>query len=178
MDSDKNDSVVQVAYAAMQRQTTDAYREWTNALAGQCPQVADQLRKLHERQLVRRRKLEALLVLFVANTNLPIEKMYVEYSALLDSNVGGVEQPAAPDGSECPGPHQRAAQTKRERTRRALVAATVEQITRGVDFRIDDIARVAGVSVPTLYNYFSTKEELMLAAYEHLLEPVFAALPT
>ncbi|MEU6351062.1 TetR/AcrR family transcriptional regulator [Streptomyces sp. NPDC047072] len=70
---------------------------------------------------------------------------------------------------------QRSAQTKRERSRRLLLdsAAAVfsEQGWHGA--RMEDIAKAAGVSVPTAYNHFpGGKQQLIAAVYRPLLDPV------
>ena len=55
--------------------------------------------------------------------------------------------------------------SKRERTRRQLLHATVEVIaSRGVaGTTIQEIARVAGMAPGTVYNHFSTREEIFEA---------------
>lgn len=55
--------------------------------------------------------------------------------------------------------------SKRERTRRQLLHATVEVIaSRGVaSTTIQEIARVAGMAPGTVYNHFSTREEIFEA---------------
>ncbi|WP_405993060.1 TetR/AcrR family transcriptional regulator [Streptomyces sp. NBC_00986] len=76
-------------------------------------------------------------------------------------------------------PRQRSGQTKRERSRNALVNAAITVFAeRGWHgSRLEDIARAAGVSVPTAYNHFpGGKQELMGVAYAPLIEPFFEAV--
>ena len=57
---------------------------------------------------------------------------------------------------------------------RGVVEAAVRVMMRqGVEgFSMDDVAVEAGVSKGTLYNYFSTKEELVRASIENTMEPL------
>lgn len=57
---------------------------------------------------------------------------------------------------------------------RAVMDATVRVMTRqGMEgFSMDDVAQEAGVSKGTLYNYFSTKENLMESSIQASLEPL------
>jgi AcrR family transcriptional regulator len=65
-------------------------------------------------------------------------------------------------------PRARAAQTKRVRTRAALIAAADSAFSRRgwAATRIEDIADAAGVSPATAYNHFPTKHALLGAVYE------------
>ncbi|MFD9431458.1 TetR/AcrR family transcriptional regulator [Streptomyces sp. NPDC060002] len=72
------------------------------------------------------------------------------------------------------GPRQKAARTKRERTRELIVVSTLELYdgkTEG-DYTRDEIAAAAGVGVATLHNNFGSKYEVLRAAYDRLLSPV------
>lgn len=74
---------------------------------------------------------------------------------------------------------QRSGQTKRERSRRALIdAASMVFAERGWHgSRVEDIAKAAGVSVPTAYNHFpGGKQELIGAVYAPLLVPLAEAV--
>jgi AcrR family transcriptional regulator len=68
-------------------------------------------------------------------------------------------------------PQQRAAATKKARTRAKLLAAALvlfdERGWRGTT--VEGIAKAAGVSLPTLYNHFQTKEELALEVFRPML---------
>ena len=71
--------------------------------------------------------------------------------------------------------HARAAQTKKARTRTALIGAAEALFAeRGWSrARLEDIAQAAGVSVPTAYNHFpGGKQELIGSAYAPLLAPL------
>ncbi len=56
-----------------------------------------------------------------------------------------------------------------EGTRSRILDATVRVMARGlVTLSIPDVAREAGVSVPTVYRHFRTKQDLVAAVYPHL----------
>lgn len=69
---------------------------------------------------------------------------------------------------------QRAAETKRRRTRRMIVLATLDLYDEADDgdFTREQIAEAADVSVATLYNHFTYKYDILQAAHEQLLAPV------
>lgn len=71
-------------------------------------------------------------------------------------------------------PRARAAQTKRDRTRRALLDAAETMFgSRGwARTRIEDIAATAGVSAATAYNHFPSKHSLIGHVYGPLLKPL------
>ena len=71
-------------------------------------------------------------------------------------------------------PRARAAQTKRDRTRRALLDAADSIFgSRGwARTRIEDVAAAAGVSAATAYNHFPTKHALIAHVYGPLLRPL------
>lgn len=66
------------------------------------------------------------------------------------------------------GPRQRAAATKRDRTRTALIRAAATLLQTQPDPRMEDIAAIADVSVATAYNHFRTKDDLMELLYTGL----------
>jgi AcrR family transcriptional regulator len=54
-------------------------------------------------------------------------------------------------------------------TRTSILDAAVRVMARGLaTLSIPDVAREAGVSVPTVYRHFGTKQELLDAVYPHL----------
>src|SRR5579862_198947 len=53
------------------------------------------------------------------------------------------------------------------RNRDAILAAALEALTESPDASLNAIARRAGVANATLYRHFPTREELVLATYEH-----------
>ena len=83
---------------------------------------------------------------------------------------------AAFDGARPDDPRARAAQTKRDRTRRALLdAADVTFGSRGwADTRMEDIAAAAGVSAATAYNHFPSKHVLVGCVYGPLVRPLLS----
>ena len=55
-----------------------------------------------------------------------------------------------------------------EETRERILDATVRVIAKGLAFvSIPQVAREAGVSVPTVYRHFATKRDLLAAVYPH-----------
>lgn len=83
--------------------------------------------------------------------------------------------PAAPGGR--PGDARaRAAQTKRDRTRRALLdAADATFSTRGwARTRMEDIATTAEVSAASAYNHFASKHTLIGHVYKPLVDTLVA----
>jgi len=71
-------------------------------------------------------------------------------------------------------PRVRAAQTKRDRTRRALLdAAEAAFSARGWgNTRMEDVAAAAGVSAATAYNHFPSKHALVGHVYGPLVHPL------
>lgn len=56
-----------------------------------------------------------------------------------------------------------------EETRSRILEATIRVMARGIaSVSIPEIAREAGVSVPTVYRHFGTKRDLLMAVYPHL----------
>jgi AcrR family transcriptional regulator len=53
------------------------------------------------------------------------------------------------------------------RNRDAILAAALEALTETPDASLNAIARRAGVANATLYRHFPTREDLVLAAYDH-----------
>jgi AcrR family transcriptional regulator len=57
-----------------------------------------------------------------------------------------------------------------EDTRDRIIDANVRVMARGVaSVSVPDVAREAGVSVPTIYRHFGTKRDLLAAVYPHLM---------
>jgi AcrR family transcriptional regulator len=53
------------------------------------------------------------------------------------------------------------------RNREAILAAALEALTASPDASLNAIAKRAGVANATLYRHFPTREELVLATYQH-----------
>lgn len=53
------------------------------------------------------------------------------------------------------------------RNRDAILAAALEALTESPDASLNAIARRAGVANATLYRHFATREDLVLATYQH-----------
>lgn len=69
-------------------------------------------------------------------------------------------------------PRQRAAETKRRRTRVALLdAATAVFSEQGWEARMEDVAQRAGIGAATAYNHFPSKVGLMMQTFDHLMQP-------
>ena len=68
---------------------------------------------------------------------------------------------------------ERAARTKRERSRGALLEAAAELFAAQgwLPTRLEDVARRAGVSTATTYNHFPTKHALISHVYAPLIAP-------
>jgi AcrR family transcriptional regulator len=81
---------------------------------------------------------------------------------------------AASDPAEADDPRARAARTKRDRTRRALLdAADATFGSRGwAETRMEDVAAAAGVSAATAYNHFPSKHVLVGWVYRPLVLPL------
>ena len=57
-----------------------------------------------------------------------------------------------------------------EETRARILDATVPVMARGIaNLSIPAVAREAGVSVPTVYRHFATKQDLVAAIYPHVM---------
>ncbi len=89
-------------------------------------------------------------------------------------NFATLRSMSSPEARRTGDPRARAAQTKRDRTRRALLdAAEATFGSRGwARTRVEDIAAAAGVSVATAYNHFPTKHTLIGQVYEPLVHPL------
>jgi AcrR family transcriptional regulator len=78
-------------------------------------------------------------------------------------------------------PTERPARNKRPdalRNQQALLAAAAVFISSGVDAPIREIAARAGVGTGTIYRYFPTRADLVVAVYRHQVEACAEAGPT
>jgi tetracycline repressor-like protein len=167
MDSDTTD--LRANFEKMLAQVKEAHHTWISSLVERYPHLANKLWQHHERFCDRNAKLEGLPLLLTLDATLPLQQMQRDYSAMLDTKVARAErEPAAGEN----GPRQRSGQTRRQRTHEAIVSATMALIMEGAEFRLDDVAEGAGVSVATVYNHFNTKEHLLDTAYSRLLQSI------
>ena len=61
------------------------------------------------------------------------------------------------------------------RNRDAILVAALEALAESPDASLNAIAKRAGVANATLYRHFPTREELVLATYEHEVQTVVDA---
>jgi AcrR family transcriptional regulator len=61
------------------------------------------------------------------------------------------------------------------RNRDAILVAALEALTESPDASLNAIAKRAGVANATLYRHFATREELVLATYQHELQSLIDA---
>jgi AcrR family transcriptional regulator len=61
------------------------------------------------------------------------------------------------------------------RNREAILAAALEALTTAPDASLNAIAKRAGVANATLYRHFPTREELVLATYQHEVQSLVDA---
>ena len=61
------------------------------------------------------------------------------------------------------------------RNRDAILAAALEALTESPDASLNAIAKRAGVANATLYRHFPTREELVLATYQHEVQQLVDA---
>lgn len=137
--------------------------------------VAERLQELNHFLQEKNRRLEALVQLFAQHPTLPIEAMVREYSAALDE-VGICAPPEEGDDQSL-GHRQRSGITKRHRNREKLISAGVEMILSGRTteaYFARTIARAADVTDKTVYHHFGTKNGLLVAAYDRLLQPILS----
>lgn len=176
MDSENIPNDLRDAFRVMQQQVEAAHATWITALAERRPELADELWGLHNHYCDKHEQLEALLLLIEADTGLPILKLYAAYGALgspvIKSVLGSDD-----DSTEDLDPRQRAALTKRTRTRKALLDSAVQVIAEGTTSHLmEESATRAGVGIATVYNHFATKDDLIRAVYARLLEPLLNQL--
>ncbi|GAC1486292.1 MAG: hypothetical protein NVS1B9_05140 [Solirubrobacteraceae bacterium] len=72
--------------------------------------------------------------------------------------------------SAAPAPAQPLRVDAQRNRERIVAAARVAFAERGVDIGVEEIARLAGVGMGTLYRRFPTKEALVLAIFEERLD--------
>ncbi|WP_410641222.1 TetR/AcrR family transcriptional regulator [Amycolatopsis sp. lyj-346] len=137
-------------------------------------QATERLQELRCFLQEKNRRIDALLQLFSQDPTLPIEAMVREYGSVLDSTDGHdhterVGRDECANGLEY---RQRGARTKRVRTRERIISAATELVVQRESFRLQDLAELAKVGVATLRFHFSTKDELLWAVYDRLVQPI------
>lgn len=176
MDSEIVPNDLRNALRAMQHQVQAAHAAWTKVLAARRPELADRLWELHNHYCDRHERLEALLLLIGIGAENQALELYAAYEALGSPVVASTRGDDGEVTDEL-DPRQRAALTKRTRTRKALLEAATSLIAEGVTSRlVEETATRAGVGVATIYNHFSTKDDLIRAVYARLLEPLLNQL--
>lgn len=168
MDSDEKLAKLRAAHYEFQKQLQAAHQAWMARFAELYPSLADVLQAHHQRYCDKQGRSEELALLLTVEPKLPIEWALQEYGAALAS-TGTKPVTAATGAASASDARERAAQTKRLRTRRALLDAALQSLLAGKSTRVDDLARTAGVGLTTLYRHFSTKEELLVAAVQDTL---------
>src|ERR1700745_3100518 len=73
------------------------------------------------------------------------------------------------------GSPERNERSDARRNRDAILAAALEELTASPDASLNAIAKRAGVANATLYRHFPTREELVLATYEHEVQKLVDA---
>ncbi|WP_163848728.1 TetR/AcrR family transcriptional regulator [Pseudooceanicola aestuarii] len=69
-----------------------------------------------------------------------------------------------------------AAPAARDKRARILSAAAGLIVTNGLEFPVSRIARDSGVAVGSIYNYFPSKQDLILGVYQQLADQIICAL--
>jgi AcrR family transcriptional regulator len=96
---------------------------------------------------------------------------------MLQLHNEGVAQRLVVSGTVSPAPESLRERKKRETRQQISDIATGLFFEHGFDeVRVADIARAAGVSEKTVYNYFETKEALLLDREPHMEQLIRAAL--
>lgn len=147
--------------------------QWFSQLAERYPQAAEQLRELSEHLFAKQERLVALIMFCAAHPELPMMRMYAEYSAALD--VVALELPNEQMEEltaevAALNPHQRAARTKTTRTQSRVIETVVNLILDRQDsWTREEVADLSGVGLTTVYRYYNSREKLLAAAYSRLL---------
>jgi hypothetical protein len=146
---------------------------WLSGLAEEFPQSAEQVEKLAAHVAAKQERLSRLIHFCAAHPELPMMRMYAEYGAALDAVVLEPPREVEPEVTNEEAaelhPRERAARTKRIRTRTSVSKAATKLILRGTPWRMEQVAEEAGVGVATLHAHFSTRSKVVVAAYDELL---------
>jgi hypothetical protein len=147
---------------------------WLSSLAEEFPQSADQIGALAKHLLDKQECLARLIRFCAARPELPMMRMYAEYGAALDAVAleppRGEAEPELTDEEAAElEPRERAARTKRLRTRTRAIGTAVKLILEGSPWKIEQLAEKAGVGAATIHTHFSTRSRVIVAAYDELL---------
>ena len=150
---------------------------WAAQLAEEYPQAAVQLEQLAQHLRAKQERLGMLIRFCASRPELPMLRMYTEYSAALDAVAlePSREEPRGLSDKEVVDlPYrERGARTKRVRTRTSLIEAAATLILKSSgSWRVNAAVQLAGVGNATYHNHFASRERLLVAAYEHLLANV------
>jgi hypothetical protein len=151
---------------------TQINSRWLARLAEEYPESAGQLGALTDHLLAKQERLAALIRYCAARPELPMMRMYAEYGAALDAvalePLQEVAELAEDDAAKL-GPRERAARTKRIRTDNWVLDAALKFILQRSSWRMDELAKEAGVGVATVHTHFHSRSNVLVAAYERLL---------
>lgn len=154
--------------------SNEVHNQWITQLAAEFPQAADQLGALADHLQVKHERLAALIRYCAAHPELPMMRMYAEYSAALDAVAleppREVEPEVSDEEAKLLGPRERAARTKRMRSRARIVKAAETFILSQVpSWTLTEVAVEAGVGVATVHTHFRSRSNVLVVAYERLL---------
>ncbi|WP_239310632.1 TetR/AcrR family transcriptional regulator [Frankia sp. Cj3] len=136
-------------------------------------QAAERLQKLNRYLEEKNRRLNALIQLCAQHPVWPIEAMVREYSAALDVTDERLwTEQGHGTNADGLGPRQRSGRTRRTRTRDNLILIATRLVVQRRPFLLKDLANPPEVARPTVYLHFRTKEELLCAVYDRLIQPI------
>lgn len=145
---------------------------WLFELGEKFPESADQLDALADHLFTKQEKLAALIRHCAAHPELPMLRMYAEYSAALDAVAleppREVELEVSDEEAGKLDSRARAGRTKLLRTRARIVEAASQLLGGTQPLAIDKVCELSRVSKPTFYNHFRLRSQLVAAAYAHL----------
>lgn len=151
------------AFATARLRIIEAHERWIESLARTYPvhiDIVNLLLKYHGRISTEWTRQLATLLLIARDENLLLEWL------VDDAYECRVQARTKFKGNTSP---------ENQRTREALIEATIQIIVRGKELTMTAIAQEAGLALPTARMYF-TREELRKIAFDRLLERLYTAL--
>jgi hypothetical protein len=149
------------------------HSHWLSELGKDFPESADQLGILAEHLFAKQEKLAALVRYCAAHPELPMMRMYAEYSAALDAveleSPVEIQSEVSEEEASKLSPRDRAARTKKLRTRTKTIAVAVKFILEGEAWTLVEVAEKAGVGIATVHTHFRNRNRVLVAAYNQLL---------